>query len=256
VLTDGSHILVVDDSNVNREIVARLLGRLGRAADTATDGLGAIAACESVDYDVVLMDVQMPKVNGLEATRQIRRALPTDRQPWMIAMTGSLSEDNRYRCRLAGMDDFLAKPVRLESLREALERAEQTDAHAANGDGQGRHGARHSHVFDPSVLAELSDRGEALEAGFGARLIGLYRAQAQELIDTMEMAAAAGDLETVRGVAHTLKGTSATLGALLLPALCDGLVRFKPGQPGIDQVVKEIRQANEQLLAAVEHGFR
>ncbi|MEW6365531.1 MAG: response regulator [Acidobacteriota bacterium] len=114
-------ILLADDNEVTRKLVLILLQRLGYAADVAADGKEVIEALERQDYDVILMDVQMPKMDGFEATRRIRSEARCN--PYVIAMTARAMRGDRELCLSAGMDDYLSKPIRLEKLRTSLERA-------------------------------------------------------------------------------------------------------------------------------------
>jgi PAS domain S-box-containing protein len=115
-------ILLAEDNVVNQRVATRILERLGYRADIAASGLEALAALARQAYDLVLMDVQMPELDGLEATRRIRRELPEERRPYIIAMTANALEGDRDACIAAGMDDFVSKPVRVEALVTALER--------------------------------------------------------------------------------------------------------------------------------------
>ncbi len=114
-------VLLVDDNVVNRTVASQMLQRLGVAPSTAADGAGAIEAVLGGSFDIVLMDVQMPGMDGLEATRRIRRSLAGPR-PRIVAMTANAIEGDRERCLDAGMDDYLAKPIRLETLATTLRR--------------------------------------------------------------------------------------------------------------------------------------
>ena len=113
-------ILLVEDNPVNQKLAIRLLERMGYRADVAGDGLEAIAAIEGSIYDLVLMDVQMPELDGLEATRRIRRRWPGTAGPRIVAMTANAMEGDREMCLAAGMDDYISKPIRPEVLNEAL----------------------------------------------------------------------------------------------------------------------------------------
>jgi len=115
-------ILLAEDNLVNQKLALRLLQQMGYEADIAKNGLEAIESVESQTYDVVLMDVQMPEMDGLEATRQIRQ-LKTVAQPRIIAMTANAMQGDKEMCLAAGMDDYIAKPIRVEELVYALQNA-------------------------------------------------------------------------------------------------------------------------------------
>ena len=112
-------MLLAEDNAVNQKLALRLLERMGYRADVANDGLEAIAALEATAYDVVLMDVQMPELDGLEATRRIRARWP-DRPLRIVAMTANAMEGDREMCLAAGMDDYVSKPIRPDELAAAL----------------------------------------------------------------------------------------------------------------------------------------
>lgn len=112
-------ILVVDDNPVNRVLAKGLLGKLGIMPDLAENGREALARVQSETYDIIFMDVQMPEMDGIEATMAIR-AQPLDIQPYIIALTANAFVSDRERCLQAGMDDFLSKPFRLDDLRAKL----------------------------------------------------------------------------------------------------------------------------------------
>jgi CheY-like chemotaxis protein len=114
-------ILLAEDNVVNQKVAIRLLQRLGYVPDVAADGQEVLDRFADNDYDVVLMDVQMPHLDGIETTQYLRRQLPPMRQPFIIAMTAHAMEGDRETYLAAGMDDYISKPVRIESLSDALE---------------------------------------------------------------------------------------------------------------------------------------
>src|SRR5262249_43214137 len=116
-------ILLAEDNVVNQKVALRLLGQLGYQADVAANGLEAIDAVARQTYDVVLMDVQMPELDGFEASREINRRWPGDQRPRLVAMTANALQGDRELCIAAGMDDYVAKPVRVEELVAALQRS-------------------------------------------------------------------------------------------------------------------------------------
>jgi CheY-like chemotaxis protein len=116
------HILLAEDNAVNQKLALRLLANMGYVAEVANDGAQAIAALEAIDYDTVLMDVQMPELDGLEATRRIRRQWP-DRKVHIVAMTANAMAGDREACLAAGMNDYVSKPIKPAELAAALMRA-------------------------------------------------------------------------------------------------------------------------------------
>jgi signal transduction histidine kinase len=116
-------VIVADDNPVNRKVALSFLKRLGYQADSADNGADLLERLRGSVYDVVFMDVQMPEMDGLEATRRIRRELPAARQPRIVAMTAAAFPEDRARCLDAGMDDYVAKPVGMDELSASLRRA-------------------------------------------------------------------------------------------------------------------------------------
>ncbi|MBF2098109.1 MAG: response regulator [Gloeomargaritaceae cyanobacterium C42_A2020_066] len=121
-------VLVVEDNPVNQKVFLHILHRLGYTADVAPHGRAALDALDQQPYDVVIMDVQMPEMDGLTATRHLRQRRLAG--PWVIGVTASATEADRDACLAAGMNDYLTKPVRPERFRQALERYWQTRTRA------------------------------------------------------------------------------------------------------------------------------
>jgi CheY-like chemotaxis protein len=116
-------VLVAEDNPVNQRVATLMLQRLGYRATTVGNGLEALAALDLADYDAILMDVEMPEIDGCEATRRIRAKRQTPARPWIIALTAGAMPEDRARALAAGMNDFLTKPVRTDALGVALARA-------------------------------------------------------------------------------------------------------------------------------------
>ncbi len=121
-------ILLVEDNLVNQKVAQKMLKRLGYHADLATNGEEAVHAIERQPYHVVLMDIHMPKMDGLEATRIIRKRKTLAEQPCIIALTAHCLEYSREMCIQAGMDDYLSKPATLEGLQTAINKARRTNS--------------------------------------------------------------------------------------------------------------------------------
>src|SRR5262249_31463446 len=116
-------ILLAEDNVVNQKVALRLLAQMGYRADVAGNGLEVIEAIERQTYDVVLMDVHMPELDGFGASREINRRWPGAGRPRIVAMTANAMQGDRELCEAAGMDDYVAKPIRIDELVSALERS-------------------------------------------------------------------------------------------------------------------------------------
>ena len=207
-------VLLVEDNEVNRKLALALLAKLGYGADVARNGVEALAALEKAAYDAVLMDVEMPEMDGLEATRRIRERWHGTRGPRIIAMTAKAMQGDREACLAAGMDDYLTKPIRVEELERALARSEPRAevAQAAAGDGQ---------VLEPSALEDLQTM--VGDPAFVSELIATFLSEAPGLVAALQRARASGDAEELRRAAHTLKSNGRTFGANRFADACQEL---------------------------------
>ncbi len=211
---DGGRVLVVEDNEINQFAAIRLLRSFGLTVDVAANGREAITMSGRTEYTAVFMDCQMPDVDGYTATRVIRRReQQTDRHTPIIALTAHALEGDREKCLTAGMDDYLSKPLRRQSIRDVLARLPQlrpagAPALAATGD-----------VFDPGPLQEIGDPETE------GTLATMFLDQCAERLTAMHDAIAEDDPDRLHGLAHGLKGSAATVGATrmseIAKALCE-----------------------------------
>jgi len=239
-------ILLAEDNAVNQKVALRLLERLGYGADVASNGLEAIEALERSQYDVVLMDVQMPELDGLDASRRICDRWP-DTRPRIIAMTANALPEDREACFAAGMDDYVAKPIRPDVLAEALRQVRQVgrDAVPPAEDADGR--------LDGAALESLRELGGD---DFLAEVIDTFLADVGTLVSTLRRALDEGDAAEVRRMAHTLKSNGATLGATEFAELCRALEQqAKDGRledaPGLVARIEEERRSLDHALGTL-----
>ena len=115
------NILVAEDNLINQKLISRVLDKLGYAPSTANNGLEAVNMLKETSYDLILMDVQMPQLDGLEATRKIRSEFQV--QPFIVALTANAMLEDKENCLAAGMDDYISKPIKLDELKAALTNA-------------------------------------------------------------------------------------------------------------------------------------
>ncbi|HYF66433.1 MAG TPA: response regulator, partial [Herpetosiphonaceae bacterium] len=240
-------ILLVEDNLINQKVALLTLERLGYQAAVANNGGEAVAAVQREPYTVVLMDMHMPEMDGLEATRRIRRlpALAAGRQPYIIALTANAIQGDRELCLAAGMDDYISKPLQVAALRAALERAHQnTGAWAPAGPDNG--------AIDQAALDEL---GAA-----APELIGLFLDEAPALLATMRAAVERDEPVRLREAAHNLKGSSQYLGALAVADLSQRLeLMGRSGSlAGADTALTELERAlsaaKQALASSPEDG--
>jgi len=214
-------ILLAEDNAVNQTVALRLLERLEHRADVAADGHQVLERLEHAAYDVILMDVQMPGMDGLETSRAVCARWPRGQRPRIIATTAEAMEGDRERCLAAGMDDYLAKPIRLEELRRALAECRPVATQLVNEASPG-HGP-----IDREVLDGLrEDLGDPVTL---RRVVATFLERTPLVLADLREAAARGDQAALRAGAHGLKGTSATLGALALSEQCAELERLARG---------------------------
>jgi signal transduction histidine kinase/CheY-like chemotaxis protein len=241
-------ILLVEDGAVNQTVALNMLTRLGHQADVAWNGLEALEALEQRPYDVVLMDVQMPELDGLDATRRIRQRWP-DGGPHIIAMTANAMAEDRDECLAAGMDDYLAKPIRLEALAEALRAVDHRASQTAEAVGVAE--------LDRQPLDDLVAMGGTTLLG---QVIDAFLAEAPRLLTEMGNSLQHQDATQLRRAAHTLKSNGATLGAIVLTGLCRELEqlagdgRFERAESLVGQIRSEIVRVERSLAEAHPGG--
>jgi signal transduction histidine kinase/DNA-binding response OmpR family regulator len=211
-------ILLAEDNAVNQTVALRLLERLEHRADVAADGHEVLERLERAPYDVILMDVQMPGMDGLEASRAVCARWPREQRPRIIAMTAEAMEGDRERCLAAGMDDYLAKPIRLEELRRALAECRSlTTPPTADAPSSPRAG------IDRDVLDGLrEDLGDPETL---RQVVAAFLDRLPLVLTELRGAATRGDQAAILASAHALKGTSAMLGATALSEQCAELER-------------------------------
>ena len=221
-------ILLAEDNVVNQKLALRLLEQMGYRADVAANGLEAVEAIERQPYDLVLMDVQMPEMDGFEASREITRRWPGDRRPRIVAMTANAMQGDRELCLAAGMDDYMSKPIRVEELMAALERsaAREPDRILAGGPAgsasQNRAAADRpsAQVLDQAAFERLR---ATMGAGFLGELLSTFVEDSRELVGTMRRALGERDTDSFRRAAHSLKSNAASFGAMTLSTLAKDL---------------------------------
>ncbi len=226
-------ILLAEDNLVNQKVALMLLERLGYRADVAANGREVLNALQRQSYDVILMDVQMPEMDGLEATRRVRAEVERYRQPRIIAMTANALQGDRERCLEAGMDDYISKPVQIRELVAALYKSGAHLLHTGEPPSpRPAMPAPSPQAQEPTPktdgTADVVNEAtlHQLKASLGKRadtkiqaLIDAFYESCERLLEEMRKAWAAADWETLERSAHSLKSTAATMGAQRMATL-------------------------------------
>ncbi|MGB3510325.1 MAG: response regulator, partial [Microcoleaceae cyanobacterium] len=236
-------ILLADDHLVNQKVALQILQRMGYRADVASNGLEVLEAVHNFPYDVVLMDVQMPLMDGLEAARRIRdeyenQVNQLDKtsklRPRIIAMTANAMQGDREECIAAGMDDYISKPIRMDQLVEALSKSQpivsmrketlallksplskQSDRWSDNKNYTST--ALENIVLDTKIIESLKEV-EALD-----EVVQIYLETSPQLLENISIAIDKADPQVLKEAAHSLKSISGTLGAFTLYKICQEL---------------------------------
>jgi CheY-like chemotaxis protein len=237
-------ILLAEDNVVNQKVALRMLERMGYRADVANNGKEALEALQRQSYDVVLMDVQMPEMSGLEAAQQICQRWQ-DQRPRIIAMTAGAMEGDRDRCLEAGMDDYISKPVKVEILQQALLACRSA---AADDEVQGEA------EVDESMLERLRDSlQEDGEPDVVTELIRLFVQHTPRMLHSMREAIAQQQAETALKTSHALRGSSSNLGLTGMAKLCSQLEekvqvqQYKEATELLNQIEQEFARVHRLL---------
>ncbi|MEM7583943.1 MAG: ATP-binding protein [Acidobacteriota bacterium] len=251
----AGRVLVADDNEVNRLIMQRMLESFGVTCETVESGAEVLETLRSRDFDLLMLDCQMPALDGYETARHIRAAETEGRLP-IVAVTAYAMKGDRSRCLAAGMDDYLAKPFRETELRSILRRwlngdgsSEPVEADAETStpalplaDGDARRNAEL--ILDPATIDSLrqleaqSDDHRLLE-----RVVGVFLQRIPELLEELHQQLAAGDVAAAADTTHNLKGTSGTVGAYRLMSVCRDLE---------ERAIAEDLAGSSQLLARLD----
>ena len=219
-LTDAAPvILVAEDNQVNQILAVRLLDQCGYRAEVVDDGTAAVRAVGQMDYAAVLMDCQMPELDGYEATKEIRRRERGGVHLPIIAMTAHSMAGDREKCLAAGMDDYVSKPIRLQLLSDTLAQwvpaQRQPERAASRACASRRPSDQDDGVLDQAVIEELRGLDEEVTRD----LIELYFTDAAAQLPLLGAAIDDDDDDTVAALAHRFKGASLAVGAALVSTL-------------------------------------
>lgn len=246
-------ILLAEDNPVNQRVATLMLQKLGYRADVVANGLEAVNAVERQPYDVVLMDVQMPEMDGLEATRTILRKIPREKRPRIIAMTAHAMAGDRERCLAAGMDDYINKPIEMTALGAALARTDRLPAVSSD-----KNTSPKIVRFNRQRVESLREMGELVGEDVVGDLVRVFGTESEKNFAAMKTALEAGDLQTLERLAHSYKSTCATLGGEYAAQFCQILEsQAFDGEPtNAAAIIDTLKREAKILHTALEEYLR
>lgn len=252
-------VLAAEDHTVNQQLIVRLLRRMGYDADVVSNGVEAVEAVRRQRYDVVLMDVQMPEMDGLEAARLIGEEHGA-RRPQIIAMTANAMQGDREHGLAVGMDEYVTKPIRISELQAALTAVGQRiHGRPARFHRVALHGRDESPanildldqepILDPAAFDESREflGNEADEVING--VIEAFQRRTPEMLQAMRQALASGERQKLQLAVHTLKGFSGTVGARRIQTLCAHLEKSADGA-GASELLPLLERLDEEFAMA------
>jgi signal transduction histidine kinase/CheY-like chemotaxis protein len=244
-LSRSLRILIAEDNPLNRNVLRRMLGSLDLQVDTVEDGPSVLAATQKANYDLILMDCQMPGLDGDQVTRIIRDSRDGESgQPVVVAVTADVSADRREQCLNSGMDDFLAKPIRLDTLKAGLRRwSNMSLSRRVQLPGV----AVSAEAADKEIAGRLRERANDVGNEFFGEFIDLFLEDTTSRLEVLHSALEQSDLETVRRECHALKGACLELGVADMGDCCDAL-----GQASRDKRFDDLPHALHRLTAEFE----
>jgi signal transduction histidine kinase/CheY-like chemotaxis protein/HPt (histidine-containing phosphotransfer) domain-containing protein len=263
----GMRVLVVDDNAINRALVAAQLEALGYEADLVDSGGAALERMRTARYDLVLMDCQIPGLDGYETTRRIRAGEQGDEHAVVIAMTAHAMAGERERCLAAGMDDYLAKPVRLAQLQRTLRRwlhaggntvgsgertVERPGEMALGSRVEARADTRGDSlpVLDPAPIQELRDLAERTGRDLVGKIVGSFLDSNRDAAAAIQSALVQRDWSALDRRAHALAGSAGALGLRQVQALCERIEHLVQ-----EQSVDDCTEAVAALVDAHARGL-
>jgi PAS domain S-box-containing protein len=245
------HVLVAEDNAINSRLIVRILEQMGYRPDIAANGFEVLDAMHRQPYDLVLMDVQMPEMDGLEATLQIRAEQGDNPGPVIIAITANAMGDDRQTCLNAGMDDYLSKPIRVEDLQEKVihwfESRPRLTTPVLTSDAV-------ADLLEPQTIDMLRELKKTSSDEILLELLDIFRLQTPTLLADIYNALDARDTDALERAAHTLKGSALNLGARMFAGQC--LKIEQAAQDGdfarAEASVPALQHCFETSLAALE----
>ena len=254
-------ILIAEDNSINQQLALTTLERLGYRADVAGNGIEALESLRRQQYDVVLMDIQMPEMDGLEATKQICKEFSAGKRPHIVAMTANALHGDREMCISAGMDDYVSKPFQVKDLIRALNQCKPSAKVEKSEDAPAAIAPiapPEPSVLDPNAMKRLESMLGKKASALLPKLIDDFFKEAVKLQEQARQTLEQGKSEDLRRAVHTLKSNAKNFGAMVLAELCQEVESLaKAGtSEGVAELLTKIETEYPKVRAALENVKR
>jgi len=247
-------ILIAEDNPVNAKLVVRLFEQMGYRVDVTANGLEVLDAVKRQPYDMVFMDIQMPEMDGLEATRRIQADLPEHQQPIIVAVTANALQGDRERCLKEGMHDYISKPIRIDMIKDTIVRWSQKIKEREHIPAVE---INPHDLLDIETIETLKSLAQSGDEQMLAELLAILESQTPDLVREIISAVEQGDAAVARRAAHTLKGSALNLGAR---ALADACAKMETAADQnelhrIHDLLAVMQNVFQQTLPALRHAY-
>ncbi len=252
------NILLVDDNAINLKVASRMLLRMGYEVDQAENGLQAVEAQTRTGYDLIFMDIQMPEMDGVTATKTIIKNFSPEERPRIVAVTAHAMKGDRERYLEAGMDGYISKPVRVEKLIAAIQEtpcktpvamaalAGIEDANTAAAESAAPAAAAAELPVDIAMFGEMLGMEPEDAEEMLPELVELFLDDSAEQLASIETAVNSGDLDLLRNAAHKMKGGSASVAAVPLSKVCGKLEKMAI-EGSLDGAPEQVTEAKAEF---------
>jgi PAS domain S-box-containing protein len=242
-------ILIAEDNLLNQKLLLRVLKQIGYEADVAVSGIEVLASVEHSRYDLVFMDVHMPEMDGLEASRRIVNRWKSGERPILVAVTADAMQGDKEKCMEAGMDDYISKPIRLDDIRRVLERWGESIGQRTPAE-PGTLAAPDSLSLEDSLMARIEQLGRETDLDFILELIDSYPPMFENKLKDLLSAHASNNSKKMHFLAHSLKGAALTIGGNNYAALCKEIEdRASEGELNeLEALLEKLQAAQAEML--------
>ena len=246
-------LLVAEDNPVNQKLLVRVLKQLGYSADLAANGIEVLEAAGKTRYNLIFMDVNMPEMDGLEASRRIVNAARQGERPIIVAVTADALQGDREKCIEAGMDDYITKPIRIADIRGVLERWGKASNERTRSSVR-TPGSADLGPLEQAMLKRMQQLGLETDLAFMIELIDTYAPSIEKQFGFLVEACSRKDSHNLHQAAHSLKGAGLNIGAMEFGTLCRKIEErtFENDFDSVETLITTLKQEKQNLLQALQ----